>query len=99
MSANVLALLPHQLLPYPAVPLSLISPPIPTSQRCLPLQPEYRMNGTRSILVPWAVQRSHFLVLEKVGRFLHTQGYGELNEGKDYNEIELIEFLTAWGSK
>lgn len=41
----------------------------------------------------------HFFVLEKDGTFLHSQGTGELEEGKGYNEKVFTEFLNAWVAK
>ncbi len=41
----------------------------------------------------------HFFVLEKDGSFLHSQGTGELEEGKGYDENVFAEFLNSWVSK
>ena len=38
----------------------------------------------------------HIFVLEKDGSFLHSQGTGELEEGRSYNEEVLIGFLREW---
>ena len=41
----------------------------------------------------------HLFVLEKDGTLLHSQGTGELEEGKGYNEKVFTEFLNAWVAK
>ncbi len=41
----------------------------------------------------------HFFVLEKDGKFLHSQGTGELEQGKGYDERVFAEFLNSWVSK
>jgi thiol:disulfide interchange protein len=38
----------------------------------------------------------HFFVLEKDGKLLHSQGTGELEEGKGYNESVFAGFLNSW---
>ena len=38
----------------------------------------------------------HFLVLDSDGKFLHSQGTGELEEKKSYNEKVFLSFLTKW---
>ena len=38
----------------------------------------------------------HFLVLDSDGTFLHSQGTGELEEGRGYNEKVFMDFLTKW---
>ena len=38
----------------------------------------------------------HYFVLESNGDFLHSQGTGELEEGKGYNEEVFAEFLNKW---
>jgi len=38
----------------------------------------------------------HYFVLEHNGEFLHSQGTGELEEGKGYNEKVFVEFLEKW---
>ena len=40
----------------------------------------------------------HFLVLDSGGEFLHSQGTGELEKGKSYNEDVFAEFLNKWAS-
>ncbi|WP_197231223.1 hypothetical protein [Novipirellula artificiosorum] len=41
----------------------------------------------------------HFFVLESDGTFLQSQGTGELEKGKGYNEANFIGFLNAWTSE
>ena len=38
----------------------------------------------------------HFFVLEPNGEFLHSQGTGELEKGKGYDDAVFIEFLDKW---
>ena len=38
----------------------------------------------------------HFFVLEKDGSFLHSQGTGELEEGRGYDEQKFMDFLNTW---
>lgn len=38
----------------------------------------------------------HFFVLEQDGSFLHSQGTGDLEEGKSYNEEAFLAFLSRW---
>ena len=38
----------------------------------------------------------HFFVLESDGRFLHSQGTAELEEGRGYNESVFLAFLEKW---
>lgn len=38
----------------------------------------------------------HFFVLEEDGTFLHSQGTGELEEGKGYNQEKFMAFLQQW---
>lgn len=38
----------------------------------------------------------HFFVLEKDGKFLHSQNTGELEQDKDYSKEKFIEFLNKW---
>jgi hypothetical protein len=38
----------------------------------------------------------HLLVLDSDGEFLHSQGTGDLEEGKGYNEIAFVNFLEQW---
>lgn len=38
----------------------------------------------------------HLLVLDSDGTFLHSQGTGELEEGKGYNEKVFVDFLNEW---
>jgi hypothetical protein len=40
----------------------------------------------------------HFFVLESDGRFLHSQGTAELEEGRGYNEQVFLAFLEKWSS-
>ena len=38
----------------------------------------------------------HYFVLESDGTFLHSQGTGELEEGKSYDEDVFAAFLNRW---
>lgn len=38
----------------------------------------------------------HLFVLERDGTLLHSQGTGELEEGKSYNEDVFRDFLVSW---
>lgn len=38
----------------------------------------------------------HFFVLDSDGTFLCSQGTGELEEGKGYNEDVFLDFLKKW---
>ena len=38
----------------------------------------------------------HLFVLDTDGTFLHSQGTGELEEGKGYNEDVFTAFLEKW---
>jgi hypothetical protein len=38
----------------------------------------------------------HLLVLDSDGTFLHSQGTGELEEGKGYDEKVFVAFLDEW---
>lgn len=38
----------------------------------------------------------HFFVLENDGTFLHSQGTGELEKGKGYDQDIFIDFLESW---
>lgn len=38
----------------------------------------------------------HFLVLDQDGTFLHSQGTGELESGRGYNEELFLDFLNRW---
>lgn len=38
----------------------------------------------------------HFFVLDQNGEFLNSQGTGELEEGKGYNEDKFMAFLQQW---
>ena len=38
----------------------------------------------------------HLFVLDSDGRFLHSQGTGELEEGRGYNESVFLTFLETW---
>lgn len=38
----------------------------------------------------------HFFVLDSDGRFLHSQGTAELEEGRSYNEDVFLAFLAKW---
>ena len=38
----------------------------------------------------------HLLVLDSDGTFLHSQGTGELEEGRGYNEAIFLAFLNQW---
>lgn len=38
----------------------------------------------------------HYLVLDSNGKFLHSQGTGELEEKKSYNEKVFLAFLRQW---
>lgn len=41
----------------------------------------------------------HFFVLEKDGKFLHSQDTGVLEIDEDYDEVKFIEFLKKWALK
>lgn len=41
----------------------------------------------------------HLLVLDSDGDFLHSQGTGELEEGRGYNEAVFVDFLQRWQPK
>ena len=38
----------------------------------------------------------HFFVLDSDGKFLHSQGTAELEEGRGYDERVFLEFLEQW---
>lgn len=38
----------------------------------------------------------HFFVLDENGKFLHSQGTGELEEGDGYNNEKFMAFLNKW---
>ena len=38
----------------------------------------------------------HYFVLDTDGTFLHSQGTGELEEGKSYDEDVFVAFLNKW---
>ncbi len=38
----------------------------------------------------------HYFVLEKDGKFLHSQNTGELEEGKGYSQEKILAFLKKW---
>ena len=38
----------------------------------------------------------HLFVLNSEGKFLHSQGTAELEEGRGYNEQVYLEFLDKW---
>ncbi|MFT7078051.1 MAG: hypothetical protein ACJA0P_004078 [Planctomycetota bacterium] len=38
----------------------------------------------------------HLFVLDSSGTFLHSQGTGELEEGKGYEEAMFVAFLDKW---
>ena len=38
----------------------------------------------------------HYFVLDSDGKFLHSQGTGELEEGKSYDEEVFAAFLNEW---
>jgi thioredoxin-related protein len=38
----------------------------------------------------------HFFVLEKTGKFLHSQGTGELEQDKSYSSEKIMGFLKKW---
>jgi thioredoxin-related protein len=38
----------------------------------------------------------HLFVLENDGTFMHSQGTGELEEGKGYDQDVFVEFLESW---
>lgn len=38
----------------------------------------------------------HFFVLESDGTFLHSQGTGDLEEGRGYDEEVFSAFLKTW---
>ncbi len=38
----------------------------------------------------------HFFVLDSDGRFLHSQGTAELEEGRGYDENVFLAFLAKW---
>ena len=39
----------------------------------------------------------HLFVLNSKGKLLHSQGTGELEEGKSYNHDKFFKFLKRWG--
>jgi hypothetical protein len=39
----------------------------------------------------------HFFVLDKDGKFLHSQGTGELETGDHHDHDKMIAFLKKWG--
>ncbi len=41
----------------------------------------------------------HFFVLDQDGTLLHSQGTGELESGRGYDEDLFIAFLNAWKPK
>lgn len=41
----------------------------------------------------------HFFVLDSDGKFLHSQGTAELEEGRGYNEKVFLAFLAKWRPK
>lgn len=41
----------------------------------------------------------HFFVLDSDGTFLHSQGTGELEEGRGYNEEVFLAFLNEWAAQ
>lgn len=41
----------------------------------------------------------HFFVLDKDGKFLHSQDTGVLEKDKDYDEIKFMKFLQKWALK
>ena len=41
----------------------------------------------------------HFFVLDRDGTFLHSQGTGELEEGRGYNPTVFLAFLNEWEAK
>lgn len=41
----------------------------------------------------------HYFVLDSDGKFLHSQGTGELEEGKSYDEDVFVAFLKSWMAK
>lgn len=41
----------------------------------------------------------HFFVLEKDGKFLHSQDTGLLEKDKDYDERKFMQFLEKWAIK
>jgi thioredoxin-related protein len=41
----------------------------------------------------------HFFVLEKDGKFLHSQNTGELEEGQGYSDEKMMAFLKKWAPK
>ncbi len=41
----------------------------------------------------------HFFVLDSHGKFLHSQGTAELEEGRGYDEKVFLAFLTKWQPK
>jgi thioredoxin-related protein len=38
----------------------------------------------------------HFFILDKTGRFLHSQGTAELEENKSYSVEKMMTFLKKW---
>lgn len=40
----------------------------------------------------------HLFVLDSDGTFLHSQGTGELEEGRGYNEEVFLAFLNEWAA-
>lgn len=41
----------------------------------------------------------HFFVLDTDGKFLHSQGTGELEEGKGHDRNKMMTFLKKWAPK
>lgn len=41
----------------------------------------------------------HFFVLEKDGKFLHSQNTALLEEGRGYSDAKMMEFLRKWAPK
>jgi thioredoxin-related protein len=41
----------------------------------------------------------HFFVLDKDGKFLHSQDTGVLEKDKDYDEQKFMEFLKKWAMR
>ncbi|MEZ6103965.1 MAG: hypothetical protein R3E01_33915 [Pirellulaceae bacterium] len=53
-------------------------------------------NATFLAQYPKVPAYPHFFVLDSDGTFLHSQGTGELEEGRGYNEAMFLEFLERW---
>lgn len=57
-----------------------------------------RENKNEKVLSQWPKIPGypHFFVLEKDGKFLHSQDTGELEKGKAHDPGKVLSFLKAW---